>query len=136
MLGNLKMKVNEIFKGLSGEILNRINPGRQHDDDDEQEQRRRDHQARQHAIINKYSSAEPQQAQTTDSSTTTDTQTQTGQVLSNMRIAEYDPLVISYGKKLFHLNSKGQWAYLGSDAPIKDQTSAALLTKFAELKGL
>ena len=59
-----------------------------------------------------------------------------GAVLKNMRIAETDPLVIAYGKKLFHLNSTGDWAYLGSDAPIKDQTTAALLTKFADSQGV
>ena len=59
-----------------------------------------------------------------------------GAVLKNMSIAETDPLVIAYGKKLFHLNSTGDWAYLGSDAPIKDQTTAALLTKFVDSQGL
>jgi len=59
-----------------------------------------------------------------------------GAVLKNMSIAETDPLVIAYGKKLFHLNSTGDWAYLGSDAPIKDQTTAALLTKFADSQGV
>jgi hypothetical protein len=62
--------------------------------------------------------------------------TTAGAVLSAMKIAEPDPLVISYGKKLFHLNSTGDWAYLGSDNPIKDQTTAALLTKFADSQGV
>jgi len=57
-------------------------------------------------------------------------------ILDNFKVAHEEPLVISYGKKMFHLNSTGQWAYLGSDTPIKDQTTSALLTQFADSQGL
>ncbi len=75
MLGNLKMKVNEIFKGLSNEIKDRLNPNRQRSDDDEQEQRYRDYQARQQAIVDRYRSLGPKQTTAATSAATDISQT-------------------------------------------------------------
>jgi hypothetical protein len=63
--------------------------------------------------------------------------TPTNKLIQDFEIVNDDPLVIEYQnnhKKRYHLNSAGEWAWLGSDKAIPDQTTAALLDIVAGTK--
>ena len=58
-------------------------------------------------------------------------------LLKDFRIVNQDPMVVQYGnnpKKRFHLNSRGSWAYMGTEKEV-DQTTSALLDQAAGLAG-
>jgi len=47
---------------------------------------------------------------------------------SEFQVINDEPLVVQHGKKRYHINSKDQWAFFGSEKPV-DPTTAALLDK-------
>lgn len=58
-------------------------------------------------------------------------------LLKDFRVVNQDPMVVQYGnnpKKRFHLNSRGSWAYMGTEKEV-DQTTSALLDQAAGLAG-
>ena len=61
----------------------------------------------------------------------------TSELIKDFRIINQEPIVIQYGnnpKKRFHLNSQGNWAYLGTDKEV-DQTTSALLNQVTGVAG-